>query len=77
MCLGIYGFILLPAGWNSALAGTATTAAAFANDLEQIRHSVGDWNYFALAMFVVMQFSVAIGVSSVPYFLMSEVFSFR
>ncbi|XP_055301619.1 facilitated trehalose transporter Tret1-like isoform X2 [Sitodiplosis mosellana] len=45
--------------------------------LESIRHSVGHYNYFALAMFVTMQFCISVGVSSIPYFLMSEIFPFK
>lgn len=75
--IGVYGFVLLPLGWNSVSDDAASTTIVLTESLEQIRHVVGDWNYFALAMFVIMQFSVALGVSSVPYILMSEVFPFR
>lgn len=70
---GCYGFALLPLGWSSAHDSSTNVST----DSEYIRSIVGDWNYFALAMFIIMQFCVAIGVSSVPYFLMGEVFPFR
>lgn len=74
---GIYGWIFLPSGWLSidvgASNGTTTTNVA----LESIHQTVGAYNYFALAMFLIMQFCVSVGVSSVPYFLLSEVFPFK
>lgn len=73
LSIGVYGFVLLPLGWNSA----HDITTIFTNDSEYIRNIVGDWNYFALAMLMIMQFCVAIGVSSVPYLLMGEVFPFR
>lgn len=44
---------------------------------EMIRKAAGAYNYFALAMFLIMQFCVSIGVSSVPYMLFFEVFPFK
>lgn len=47
--------------------GTETANGA---DLESIREAAGAYNNFALAMFLIMQFCVSIGVSSVPYMLL-------
>lgn len=64
---------MLPWGWSSEF----SSSISFADGPEYIRNIVGNWNYFALIMFIIMQFSVAMGVSSIPYIVMSEVFSFR
>lgn len=58
--------------------GGASNGTATAHDaLASIRQTVGIYNYFALAMFLIMQFCVSVGVSSVPYFLLFEVFPFK
>ncbi|XP_031639275.1 facilitated trehalose transporter Tret1-like [Contarinia nasturtii] len=67
--LSIYGWVFFPRGWTSV--GTNDS------DLESIRESVGVYNYFALAMFLIMQFCISIGVSSIPYFLQGEIFPFK
>lgn len=69
----IYGYVFFPSGWSSietSVNDTSTKAA-------QIKEIVGNWNYFALAMFLLMQFFLSVGVSSVPYFLMMEIFPFK
>lgn len=81
-CFGlcIYGWIFFPKGWLSTSSGIGTTSngTETSNDtLESIRNAVGAYNYFALAMFLIMQFCVSIGVSSVPYMLLFEVFPFK
>lgn len=72
--LGIYGWIFFPRGWTSLDIGSSNSIDG---NLESIRKTVGGYNYFALAMFLIMQFCVSVGVSSVPYFMMSEVFPFK
>ncbi|XP_055306844.1 facilitated trehalose transporter Tret1-like, partial [Sitodiplosis mosellana] len=67
--LSIYGWIFFPAGWSSI--GLA------AESLESIRYSVGHYNYFALVMFLIMQFCISVGVSSIPFIMMCEVFPFK
>lgn len=42
-----------------------------------IRETVGNWGYFALVMFVIMQFANSVGVSPIPHFLLPEVFPFK
>lgn len=69
----VYGYVFFPAGWSSI----ENTASEATTKNESIRDIVGNWNYFALAMFLLMQFFLSVGVSSVPYFLMTEVFPFK
>lgn len=45
--------------------------------LASIQDEVGNFNYFALAMFMIMHFCVSVGISSVPYILLSEIFPFK
>lgn len=71
--LGIYGWLYFPRGWTSVDISTNDGM----KNLESIRETVGAYNYFALAMFLIMQFCVSVGVSSIPYFLLSEVFPFK
>lgn len=76
---GIYGWVFFPSGWRSTDAGTSSNNGTEItnNSLESIRNAVGGYSYFALAMFLIMQFCVSIGVSSVPYQLLFEVFPFK
>lgn len=66
---GIYGWIYFPSGWSSTVDD--------ANRLESIRQTVGAVNYFALAMFLIMHFCVSVGISSIPYIMMYEIFPFK
>lgn len=63
----IYGFAFFPADWTSYDTGKHHI----------IKDVVGNWNYFALSMFLFMQFFLSVGVSSVPYFLVYELFPFK
>lgn len=72
--IGIYGWVFFPRGWTSLDIGSGNSTDS---NLESIRETVGVYNYFALAMFLIMQFCVSVGVSSIPYFMMSEVFPFK
>ncbi|XP_055307332.1 facilitated trehalose transporter Tret1-2 homolog [Sitodiplosis mosellana] len=72
--LSIYGWYFFSPGWSSIDVGTTGNST---HSLESIRETVGNYNYFALAMFLIMQFCVSVGVSSVPYIMMSEVFPFK
>lgn len=73
LIVGIYGWTFFPRGWSSLDISSNDAIGT----LESIRKSAGIYNYFALAMFLIMQFCVSVGVSSVPYFMMSEVFPFK
>lgn len=66
---GIYGWIFFPSGWSSD--GLTIESQNW------IRETVGGYNYFALIMFLIMQFCISIGVSCVPYIVMSEIFPFK
>lgn len=65
---GIYGWIFFPPGWTSVNS---------TNSWESMRETVGDYNYFALAMFLIMHFCVSVGVSWIPYVMMFELFPFK
>ncbi|XP_031639278.1 facilitated trehalose transporter Tret1-like [Contarinia nasturtii] len=67
--LSIYGWILFPAGW--------TSVGMTSSSLKLIQETVGTYNYFALAMFLLMQFCISVGVSSIPFIIMCEVFPFK
>ncbi|XP_055301620.1 facilitated trehalose transporter Tret1-like [Sitodiplosis mosellana] len=67
--LSIYGWIFFPSGWSSN--------GITSDSLNSIRETVGNYNYFALVLFVMMQFCISIAVSFVPYIIMSEVFPFK
>lgn len=60
---GVYGFILLPPGWTSFKKNSDDTLIS----LEQIREMVGDYNYLALALVLIMQFGTKIGLAGIPY----------
>lgn len=59
-CIGlsVYGYAFFPANWSSV----ETSSAEAANKNELIREIVGDWNYFALVMFLLMQFFLSVGL---------------
>lgn len=61
--LSIYGFKFFPSGWSSYDSNTNITSRSNAEFIEE---TVGNWSYFALAMFLIMQFSISLGGSSIP-----------
>lgn len=65
---GIYGFYFLPLGWLS----TSDSSA-----IQHARDSIGNYGYVAVVLFVIMHFCVSVGISSIPYFLLGEVFPFK
>lgn len=58
-CIGlsVYGYAFFPANWSSIEKSSAETQIK--NEI--IRGIVGDWNYFALVMFLLMQFFLSVG----------------
>lgn len=64
--LAVYGYAFFPSGWSSK-----------ESDARIIKEIVGDWNYFALAMFLLMQFFISFGVSAMPFFVMCEIFPLK
>lgn len=46
-------------------------------DFDDIRNAVGHYGYFALALFIIMYFSIAFGLASVPVVMAAEVFPFE
>lgn len=61
---GVFGFVNLPSGWTS-----------FNRQPDEVTEIVP--SYFPLAMFVLMGFGTTVGVSSVPWMLLSELFPFK
>lgn len=57
---GIYGYNFFPSGWSSFEKYSNVTNSEYMQEI------VGNWNYFALAMFLIMQFCISLGVSSIP-----------
>lgn len=66
--VGIYGFYFLPLGWVS----TSDSLS-----IQHARDSIGNYGFIAVVLFVIMHFCVSVGISSVPYFLLGEVFPFK
>lgn len=72
--LGIYGFKFFPSGWSSFEPHSNITSHSNSEYMQEV---VGNYSYFALAMFLIMQFFICYGVSSIPNIMMSEVFPFK
>lgn len=70
---GVYGLKFFPSGWTSLNEDNQLAERT----LEHSKHIPAEWSYLVVAMFVVMQFCVSNGVSSVPYFMLFEVFPFK
>lgn len=66
--LGIYGFYYFPLGWVST---------GDSSSIENAKVLVGNYGHIAVALFLIMQFCVSVGISSIPYFLLAEVFPFK
>lgn len=64
-CIGlsVYGYAFFPVNWSSIEASSAEAE----NKNEIIKEIVGDWNYFALVMFLLMQFFLSVG--SLQFFI--------
>lgn len=69
----MYGWFFFPSGWSSI----DTDIKNATHNVEVMRETVGNFSYFAIVMFMLMQFCVSVGVSSVPYILISEIFPFK
>lgn len=61
---GIYGFVNLPAGLRS-LGGTEPVPP------------IGNDHYFPLIVFIIFAFVTNLGIWSIPWMLLSEVFPFK
>lgn len=73
--LGIFGFTLFPSGWNSfQTAYNNNNNNTSAIDLHE---SIGNYNYIALALLLIMQFFVTIGITTIPFMLTGEVYPFK
>lgn len=74
LSIGAIGFSFLPSGWSSfkncSLDITNTNSSISAD----YRYS---YSHVSLALILVMQFVVCIGISIIPFILISEVFPFR
>lgn len=70
---GIYGFVLFPPGWKSFQQHPTDSADKY----EYIRGVVGNYSYFALGLYLTMQFVTKIGVAGLPHMFTSEVFPLR
>lgn len=75
LCKGIYGFIFFPSNWSSF--NYISNNITVNSDILQTTESIEIYSYCALAMFLIMQFCISFGVTSMPNILMGEVFPFK
>lgn len=73
--LGVFGFSLFPSGWTSF--DTISLASNASTNSTVFRESIGKHNYVALALLLIMQFFVTIGVTTIPFMLTAEVYPFK
>lgn len=71
---GVYGFMELPVGKSSFQYDAANQTT---NALDITEDSSDQHRYFAMMIFMLMQFCVTMGVSSIPNIMLGEVFPFK
>lgn len=72
--LGVYGMVFLPVGWTSFIEDDGTNSQ---ERVEHIKHIVGNYSYFALAIIFIMNFTTRFAIGSMPSIFASEVFPFK
>lgn len=71
---GVYGFMVFPSGKSSFQVDNANQTV---NAVEDVQDISAQHSYCAMVVFMLMQFCVAIGVSSIPNIMLGEVFPFK
>lgn len=71
--LGIFGFIFLPTGFSSFDIASKNVTLVNSTDFSHI----GRYSYLPLALILIMQFFITIGITTMPSLLTSEVFPFK
>lgn len=75
--LGIFGFVFLPSGFSSFDIASNNATLVNSTDFGDIRKSIGHYSYLPLALILIMQFFITIGITTIPQLLTSEVFAFK
>lgn len=75
--LGIFGFVFLPSGFSSFDIASNNATLVNSTDFSDIRKSIGHYSYLPLALILIMQFFITIGITTIPQLLTSEVFPFK
>lgn len=73
--LGAFGFSFLPSGVTSFK--TISTTNEMSTNVTISHESIGNYNYLPLALLLIMQFFVTIGITTIPFMLTGEVFPFK
>lgn len=66
---------MFPSGWSSFK--TTSSNETSLNSTMVLRESMGNYNYVALALLLIMQFFVTIGITTIPFMLTGEVYPFK
>lgn len=73
--LGAFGFSFLPSGVTSF--NTISISNEMSTNVTISHESIGNYNYLPLALLLIMQFFVTIGITTIPFMLTGEVFPFK
>lgn len=75
--LGVFGFVFLPSGFSSFDIASNNATLGNLTNFGATRESIGRYSYLPLALILIMQFFITIGITTIPSLLTSEVFPFK